>query len=329
MSRTWACLSSLWAFGCLGGSDFRGDTDGDADSDADTDADTDPGACGSIPDGPFSGTQLSAIASEDVAFDAEGNVVGSDGQALLKSPYSGAARLFTKAIAQQAGLRFLPDGRLVVADDSENNLFLVEEDGTSHILLSGLSYPNGITIDLEGFIYLTEKSAGRVQRIDPETGEATTIVSGGIAEPNGVTFDPTYRWLYIAGTSGAGIVYRVSIDADGTPGPLEEWARGVGAGRLDGLACDACGNVYVCDYASADSGGTVVHRISPDGEDVRVVLDTGGGGGGGYWGSFLANMDWGSGVGGWSETSLYFADTASQRVLEVEVGVRSKPRPYP
>jgi sugar lactone lactonase YvrE len=312
--------------GCLsGGADFSGDGDVDADTDADTDVDAD-GDCAA--EGPFDMQKLDAIASEDVAFDADGNVIGSDTASLLESPYSGSPVVLTSAIQQQAGLRFLPDGRLVVADDSEGNLYLVEPDGTSTVLLSGLAYPNGIAIDLDGFVYLTEKSAGRVRRIDPDTGDFTILEEGQIAEPNGITFDPAYRFLYVAGTSGEGIIYRMPIHEDGTAGDLEEWAQGVGFGRLDGMACDSCGNVYVCDYSTPADGNTVIHRISPDGRSQEIVFDTSTLGGV-YYGAFLSNMDWGTGVGGWRTDSLYFAETLGQRVIEVRIGVESKPRAYP
>ena len=93
------------------------------------------------------------------------------------------------------------------------------------------------------------------------------------------------------------------------------------------MGCDACGNVYVCDYASPGDGASLVYRISPDGSDVSVLIDTSGVAG--YMGSFLANMDWGTGEGGWRTNSLYFAETAGQRILEVPIGVPSNPRAYP
>ncbi len=321
-------LATLVGAAC--GDDFYGggggdaDADTDTDSDADSDADSDTDSCAAIDDGPFDLERLTGpVAAEDLAFDAEGNVVGSNGTSLFRSPIDGPPAVFAP-IAQQAGLRYLPSGILVVADDVEGDLYLVEPDGTSELLLADLAYPNGIAIDLAGFVYLTEKSAGSVRRIDPFHGDFVYVVSGGIAEPNGITFDPSYRHLYIAGTSGEGIIHRVSIAADGTPGDLEEWVSGVGRGRLDGLAVDVCGNVYVCDYGSGVGDGTLVYRISPDGERARLISSSEGG----EW-TFLANMDWGTGIGGWSTTSLYFAETSSQSIFEMDIGVPSKPRAYP
>jgi hypothetical protein len=322
-------VSALLGGGC--GDDFHGggadsDSDTDTDTDVDTDADSDTDSCAAIDDGPFELTRLAGpIASEDLAFDDEGNVVGSDGvSALFKSPIDGPPEHFA-SIVQQAGLRYLPSGVLVVADDEAGDLILVQPDGTEEVLLADMDYPNGIAIGLDGFAYVTEKNSGSVRRIDPETGEFTFIVSGSIVQPNGIAFSPDYRTLYIAGTSAAGIVHRISIDEDGGPGGLEELVRGVGRGRLDGLAVDACGNVYVCDYGSGVDDATLIYRISADGERARLISDSGGAG---SW-TFFANMDFGTGIGGWNPTSLYFAETSSQSVFEMEIGVPSKPRPYP
>ena len=41
---------------------------------------------------------------------------------------------------------------------------------------------------------------------------------------------------------------------------LVSWSTGVGTGWHDGLAVDACGNVYMCDY-----NVTAIYRITPDG----------------------------------------------------------------
>ena len=140
-----------------------------------------------------------------------------------------------------------------------------------------------------------------------------------VSSPNGLTFSPDYSTLYIGGFNGSGTVYAMSISPEGVPGKLVEWATDVGTGWLDGMATDACGNVYIADY-----GATVIYRISPDGKDKKKIIS-----GAGISNAYLPNMQWGSGVGGWDPLSLYLPDGWNKGVFEVQIGVPTAPIPYP
>jgi streptogramin lyase len=45
------------------------------------------------------------------------------------------------------------------------------------VLTSGLDTPIGSTIGPDGALYVAEGPAGRISRVDPETGELTTFAS--------------------------------------------------------------------------------------------------------------------------------------------------------
>ena len=276
-----------------------------------------------------------AVASEDLAFDDAGNLVGSDNTAIFKSTKAGAVQLFVPNLDFRAGMRYLPDGHLVYADNHEGSLVRVDPAGVQYPVLAGLSYPNGIAVDAKGKVYVTEHDADRVRRIDPYSGEFTVILEAGelaeegsiastLTNPNGVTFDVEYEAVYLAGFNGDGTLYRLPLDSEGTPGDLEVFATDVGSGWLDGLAVDACGNVYVCDYGW--DGDTDIYRISPDGLTVTRIIR---GLPGAQNARYLPNLQWGSGLGGWSETAIYMPDGWDHSVYEVELGVPSKPRIYP
>jgi hypothetical protein len=49
---------------------------------------------------------------------------------------------------------------------------------TAHLLASGLEGGSGSTVGPDGMLYVTERIAGRVSRVDPRTGEVTTFASG-------------------------------------------------------------------------------------------------------------------------------------------------------
>ena len=275
--------------------------------------------CDNLPEGPFSLTKLDGpMASEDLAFDPHGNVIGSNDKAIFKSGYNEEPQVFVPNMKFRAGLRYLPNGHLVVCNNNKGELVRVDEEGVQHTVLTGLSYPNGLTVDMDGWVYLTEHDANKVLRINPFTGEYT-VLTEAISSPNGVTFSPDYKTLYIGGFSGKKIIYAMSISPDGVPGKLIEWATKVGSGWLDGMAVDACGNVYIADY-----GTTKILKLPPDGSSWEVFID------GSTWdGAYLPNLQWGSGVGGWSKTSVFLPDGWNKGVFEVDIGVPGKPTPYP
>lgn len=150
--------------------------------------------------------------SEDFQFDGNGNYVGADAeQNLIRVTKEGKTTLFVPNSGAAAGMRFLPNGDLIYAGSEA--LFRATPDGVVTNVLGGLAYPNGVEVDLEGFVYVAEQNAGRVRRVDPDTGEFT-IVARGLLAPNGLSFSPDYKTLY-CGSFGYGVVYKIPFDSEG------------------------------------------------------------------------------------------------------------------
>lgn len=274
--------------------------------------------CANIPSGPFTMTKLSGpIASEDLAFDPVGNVVAGNDKAIFKSPYNGQPKVFVPNLKFRAGMRYLPNGHLVICDNFKGQLVRLDENGVKYPIMTGLSYPNGLTVDMKGWVYFTEHDANIVWRVHPFTGDATVLTTK-ISNPNGLAFSPDYKTLYIDGFNGNSTIYSMSISPDGIPGKLVSWAK-VGTGWHDGMGVDICGNVYVADYNQ-----TVIYRISPDGKDKKLIID-----GTSFSGAYLPNLQWGSGVGGWDKESIFLPDGWKKGVFEVKIGVPGAPVPYP
>jgi sugar lactone lactonase YvrE len=278
-----------------------------------------PVDCANLPEGPFPYTvKLGQKASEDMDFDDAGNVVGSDSGNLFKSTFNGQSQIWVPGSGDFiAGLRFTSNGVLVYANVSANALFKIVPPATKTFVIGGLSYPNGMDADNDGRIVVAEQNANQVRRVNPETGEFD-ILATGLNNPNGVSFSPDYKTLYV-GSFGGGIIYKITLDAQDKPISqgilIQSFSE---TGSFDGMGVDACGNVYVCEFGPAK-----VWRIPPDGQNPKVIVDLSAETG------WIPNLQWGSGIGGWDPNVLYVRDISSGRMYEVPVGVPGKPRKYP
>jgi sugar lactone lactonase YvrE len=272
--------------------------------------------CATAPPGPYKVRTLNGpICSEDLAFDDEGNVVGSDMQHIYKSTKAGVSTLVVPNLPFRAGLRLLSTGEIVLANDETGSLDRVDLDGTRTTVLSNLRYPNGLEVGPDDMVYLTEHDGRKVRRIDPFTGDNTVISDGDISSPNGISFNEDFTALYIAGFSGAKKIYKLPMNKDGTvAGELEVWADNVGTGWLDGIGVDVCGNVYIADYDRSQ-----ILRYDNEGNYIDTPIDMQG-----TW-NYLPNMQWGSGMGDWNPNFAYFPEgwSASQ-MYELELGIPSK-----
>jgi hypothetical protein len=276
--------------------------------------DAPPVSCDSLPTSAVPSTLLPGfVASEDLAFDMDGNVIESDTVNIYKTTKELARTTFVPSLNFRAGMRLTPTNKLIVNVDSTGTLMRIDPDGTRHPILSGLDYPNGMEIGNDGFVYITAQSENHVLRVDPETG-ANTVITSLVNQPNGLTFSKDFHTLYIGAFSGEGTIYAVDIDDAGVPSNFRPWKTNVGTGYLDGMAVDACDNVYIADY-----GQSKILRISADASTITVIVDRSG------TFSYMPNFQWGSGLGGWDSHHLYIVGVG-EGLFEADLGVDSKPR---
>jgi hypothetical protein len=270
-----------------------------------------PAACAPTPGLPLAATLIpGAPPAEDLTFDGDGYLLAlENGRSLMRVARGAPAALVApNVVVNGRGLRALPGGDVVIADQDRSLLLRLDRAGGTRRLTTAITNPNGLALGPGGQLYATDfGTTGDVYRVDPDSG-AATVLGRPAPGSNGLAFSPDYRTLFVGDHEG-GDLYRLPIDAGGEAGAPERWARGLV--RPDGLAADRCGNVY------AASWDRKVYRVSPAGEVVVLAeLPT-----------VVSAVAFGSGKQGWRADSLYALAIQEGGVYEIPVGQTAPPPP--
>jgi gluconolactonase len=210
---------------------------------------------------------------EGPAFDRAGNLffVNWLSSAIIRLTPDGRAEEWYNTGGIPAGLAFHRDGALWVADEGDqiHGLLRLTPDRQHQVMADQyagrpLNGANDLVFDAAGALYFSdpwgsslEQPIGGFYRLLPD-GQLEQLDTG-LAFPNGVAIAPNGRAVYLAETWRNRIL-RYTIDADGTVGPRQEWARLEGEPGPDGMAFDAAGYLYVAHF-----GGGRVDILAPDG----------------------------------------------------------------
>jgi hypothetical protein len=297
------------------------DTYGTVDSGISTVVTTDPTVlidCTALPE-IASVDELFLTTEEDFDFDHRGFLIYQGGNDLVGRKYDGTLAVISAGVSvDAAGMQTLSDGNIVVASPDTGDLEHVNRStGANHVLVGGLSSPNGLEVGPGDTVYFTEYFGGRVRWTDPATGDGGEI-SDSIALPNGLAFSPDAQRLYVTanGAGSEGIVMFSREDDgfdDGAP-----FMIGAPGNFFDSVETDICGNVYTVEFSS----GTVF-RLTPDGLTREVIADLNAIGGNGSY----ASIKWGSGIGQWETDKLYV--TNRQHIFVLDVGIQGTPDALP
>lgn len=217
--------------------------------------------------------------TEGPTADSKGNVYFTDqpNNQILKWSVDGELSVFMKESGRSNGLYFAPDGRLLACADMENELWVINPDGTHTVLLTDykgtkLNGPNDLWLHPDGSIYFTDPLYARdywsrsremqqegeyVYRFNPATGK-THRVAVDLKKPNGIIGTPDGKTLYIADIGG-GKTYRYDIQPNGLL-TNKQLAAPIGS---DGMTIDEKGNIYL-----TGKGVTVFNR---QGEQIAHI----------------------------------------------------------
>ena len=274
--------------------------------------------CTAIPEGPFApNVQFMPFnGSEDLGFNGLGGLAGKDGGNIIIVDSEGVETAsYPDAFNPSYGLRFTVDGDLLVAHPSQGEIGRIGSDGSIDVFASGLGGVNGVYPDLDGNVWVT--NFGIVGRYSAD-GTLDTLVSGAdAANSNGIVYDPD-RSVAFYTNYGAGRVLKVDIMDDGTAGDVTALGQ-VGGAAFDGLALDACGNLY-----AVDNGTPRVFRLMLDenAEAIGELTDI-------VDGNMqnVANAQFGRGEG-FDPNSIYVTGNPGV-VYRLEVGVPGAEIPLP
>ena len=273
--------------------------------------------CDNIPAGPFDPKLVLDVfdGSEDLAFDGKGKIAAKMKQSIVLADAAGTTTPLAMNVPQAYGLRYRPDGALVVALPNDGKVVQVSPEGMVTDLATNLIGPNGLYPDFDGNVWVTEIGVNRVSRINPN-GSVDVIVTGqDAAQANGVVLDAARKILFFT-NYGQGRIRRVNMSPGGDPTPKEVIV--IPDSKLDGLVMDACGHLYV-----VDQGDSELFRVKLDAAGAAVgqeeLLAT--------FPQNVANAQFGSGAG-FDPKTLYLAGNPGE-VYSVPVGVPGAPVPTP
>lgn len=289
--------------------------------------------CDDLPMGPFvveefmfTGTPLDGNA-EDLTFSSIGSIIVRNGDDLVQiSPAGVVTTIVTEApLPDTLGLRWTPAGTIVTAALAPGQILEITPAGVITQRLGGLGIPNAVYPALDGNIFFTDFTGALAAWLDP-TGDVTELGAGGDEAPqaNGIIYDPDRDFVYYV-AYGPGVVYRVDVSNLDNPGVPESIATIVSEGGgdqvgLDGVAMDACGNLYIVDQNQGDPGSLYRIFLDAAGDVVgapQLMVEA--------FPDGVANPVFAQGPGWEAFDTSVFAIGLPGRIFMVDVGVAGAP----
>jgi gluconolactonase len=209
---------------------------------------------------------------------------------------TGAVSVFRKPSDYANGNTRDRQGRLVTCEHGMRRVTRTEHDGSITVICNRfdgvegkpLNSPNDVVVKSDGSIWFTDPAYGiggnyegmkadqeqekhNVYRVDPKSGDIKVVVDDFV-EPNGITFSPDEKKLYVIDTG--------FTDGPDNPSHIRVFDVDVGAGKVsngkvfaempkpsitDGVRADTAGNIW-CSVGWGDPNEDGVRGYSAAGE---------------------------------------------------------------
>src|SRR4029453_10831654 len=149
-------------------------------------------------------------------------------------------------------------------DPAVTGVYKIKRDGSFSRLpgTEAIAFPNGLTFDKRGNLYVTDTTAGAVWRIPRRGGSAELWFQSPLLEgdgsagvgvkigPNGIAY--RHSALVVANSEGARLLH-IPIERDGTPGTATVLAEDPALYGADGITFDDDGNLWVAVIVQSTS----------------------------------------------------------------------------
>jgi gluconolactonase len=215
----------------------------------------------------------------------------------------GRVAVFRNPSNHSNGNTFDPQGRQLSCEHLTRRVVRYEHDGSITVIADRfdgkrLNSPNDVAVHRDGSVWFTDPPYGgqlyegalfarelptNVYRVDPGGRVDLVIPEDQVPDPNGLTFSPDFRRLYVASTGkgpgdtgpgGKGEVYVFDVGADNrlsnrrlfTDCTIDEVKCGP-----DGLRCDVAGNLWVSSNAGRALGYSGVTVWNPAGKLIGRI----------------------------------------------------------
>ncbi|MFN0729988.1 virginiamycin B lyase family protein [Polaribacter gochangensis] len=164
----------------------------------------------------------------------------------------GSGFSFPYGVAEQS------DGKILVADTSNNAIKRMDADGTNIVTVAnGFNKPRGVAVQADGKILVVDTDNHAIKRMDADGSNIVTL-SSGFNKPYGVTVQADGKILVADAFNHA--IKR--MDADGT----NIVTLGSGFHIPSGVAVQADGKILVADH-----GNHAVKRMNADGTNIDIL----------------------------------------------------------
>lgn len=165
-------------------------------------------------------------------------------------------------IMNPTGIAFNPEGELYVTNRAAGIVFRIEGAEDAVPFASGLGIATGLAFDSDGVMYVGDRS-GTIYRIDSDgIPDSFARLEPSVAAYH-IAFSPDGR-LFVTSPGLASSESVFAIDRDGN---VETFFRGLG--RPQGIAFDTNGNLYA---AACYAGKRGIIKITPDGSAAELTV---------------------------------------------------------
>jgi gluconolactonase len=254
---------------------------------------------------------------ECCAFDRDGNLwAGGEAGQLYRIDARGKVTEIANLGGFCCGVALSPDDRELFVCVVGVGVVRVSKNGDHSVFATRagdhkIVAPNYLLFDRRGRLYVTDsgnwmKQNGFLLRFMPDgRGE---ILAGPFGYANGLALSADERHLFMV-ESDSDSILRFEIGPDRLHQP-EKYAEHVGR-FPDGLALDACSNLYVCCYASDE-----IWRIDPERQKTLLAHDR--------WGIRLGRPT-NLAFGGHGFDEIYVANLGRYTITRANIAVRGQP----